>query len=62
MEIAKNLKGYWLNTELDVCLSRIQGDSNRPLERLSTDDLKQLYKKRVVSYGVFEKFPYCGAE
>jgi shikimate kinase len=62
LEMAKTIKGYWLNTDFDTCLSRIKGDSNRPLEALSTDDLRSLYKDRLVSYEIFDIFPYCGAE
>lgn len=41
----------WIDTDLELCLSRIQGDSSRPLAKKSTQELKQLYSDRVKLYG-----------
>jgi shikimate kinase len=50
-----NVKGYFLDTSLDECLRRISNDkSNRPLGRLSDEELKVLYRQRKKNYSRFE--------
>jgi shikimate kinase len=60
--LAKTIKGYWLDTDFDTCLKRINGDLNRPLASLSKNELEHLYATRVLSYEIFEPFPYCVAK
>jgi shikimate kinase len=61
-KLAKSIKGYWLNTDFETCLNRMQGDQNRPLASLSKDKLKELYIDRIVTYEIFDVFPYCIAK
>lgn len=48
--LVKNAITIWLDTPLPLCLERIKGTNERPLLKLSQDELHSLYQKRVSQY------------
>lgn len=50
------IKGYWLNTDFQVCLDRIRKGAGRPLAQKSDEDLFKIYKERLLIYKQFEEF------
>lgn len=53
-----DVKIYWLNTPLDICLSRIVNDASRPMTSLGQDELIKLYKERYQLYSQFESIDF----
>lgn len=51
----EDIEGRYLDTSFETCLSRIRG-SERPLARLSSEKLRNLYIERLKSYQLFKTF------
>ena len=50
----EDIKGFFLNTDFEVCLKRIMNSSERPLGILPEPELRSLYNKRLLLYKKFE--------
>lgn len=53
--VLDTVSGFWLNTDFETCHSRIKGDKNRPLSKLSKESLQELYQERVEYYQKYLK-------
>lgn len=47
---------FWIDTDFELCWSRICNDSNRPMVRLGKDKMFQLYRQRMQVYQQYRRF------
>lgn len=50
----EDVKGYWLNTDFEICWERIQKDPNRPMVDKGKQALQELFYQRSGFYRLFE--------
>ena len=55
IESSDRIKGYWLNTNFELCFERIQNSKERPLANMDKDQLEALYLDRVKSYSNYDE-------
>ena len=51
----QSIKVFFLDTPLEVCISRLNSDGDRPLLKEGEDFLRELYKTRLPMYKNFER-------
>lgn len=53
--LSARARGFWLDTDFEVCLKRIRGDKSRPLAQRSDEKLRKLFDDRLHFYSKFQR-------